>query len=309
MEAISYKRNRWLAALLSFLSFGLGQIYNGQARRAGNILFFLFALAALTRSHFVIWGGEYMLALLLLSLVLLWLWSIADSFREASTERPKYRYNRWYYYLAYYFLMPASFALLAMVFRKVGTADYYRIPAMSMAPTVWDGDYITINKMAFRFHKPKAGDVAVFRFPKDQAISFIKRVVAVPGDEVKIIDKILYVNGKGMNIAFIEDPSVMESLGPKEESLKLRLFREDLNGTEHMLAYEAGTMVNSTYGPVTVPPGQYFVLGDNRDRSSDSRIWGFVPEENFVGKASFVYFSRDPQTGKLRSGRIGKKIN
>jgi signal peptidase I len=138
---------------------------------------------------------------------------------------------------------------------------------------------------------PARGDVIVFRYPKDESINYIKRVVGLPGDVIQIRDKVLYINGKEVKIERFTDPSLEAGIENDDERRVLALYRENLDGVVHPVLYNMNSLLNSDYGPVEVPPGELLALGDNRDRSSDSRIWGFVPLENIKGKAMFVWLN------------------
>ena len=169
----------------------------------------------------------------------------------------------------------------------------FKIPSGSMEPTLEIGDHILVNKFIFGvkipftswnllpLQKPKQGDVVVFIYPNDRDKDFIKRVAAVEGDTVQIINKKLHVNG-----APVPDPhAVFKETGP----------------------LAAAIQKGDNFGPVRVPPEKIFVLGDNRDRSLDSRFWGFVPVEDVRGKAFIIYWSWDGQ-GDIPLYRLDQKV-
>lgn len=143
------------------------------------------------------------------------------------------------------------------VFIIIFIAQSFLVQGSSMLPTFDDGERLLVDKLSYRFRDPSHGEVIVFQYPADRQRRFIKRIVGVPGDEIRIRDWTVYVNGQ-----------------PLEED-----------------AYTLGPTY-STFGPVTVPEGTYFVLGDNRNRSEDSRNphVGFVPRDHIVGRALFVYW-------------------
>jgi len=181
-------------------------------------------------------------------------------------------------------------------------AEPFRIPSESMMPTLLVGDFILVNKFTYGIrlpvinkkiiplNEPKRGDIIVFRYPKDPSIDYIKRVVGIPGDKIVYENKKLYVNG---------EPAVQVPLGTYEGVG----FGEDMTGAQHFLENLAGvnhsvlTVENavSNEGTYVIPDGHYFAMGDNRDRSGDSRYWGMVPEENLVGKAFFIWMNWDLQ--------------
>lgn len=206
---------------------------------------------------------------------------------------------------------PVIFAVLLL---RSFIVEPFRIPSGSMIPTLQIGDFILVNKFSYGlrmpvFHskffaldEPKRGDVAVFRFPRDPSKDFIKRVIGLPGDEIGYRGKRLFVNRQVVDIQPVGDysgPGVRPELQPQQ-------LTEDLTGVEHdILIYP---VIRSEDFRITVPEGYYFMMGDNRDGSDDSRSWGFVPERNLVGKAFFVWMSWDSAAGGPAWDRIGAKI-
>ena len=168
------------------------------------------------------------------------------------------------------YLETAVIALAAALLLRLFVVSAYRVNSSSMEDTLFAGDYIFVNKLAYEYGTdPKPGDIIVFKYPNNPKKDFIKRVVAVPGDEVQVADKIVYVNREVAPIP-IHSKNTDKRIIPGELS-----FRDN-------------------FGPYIVPENQYFVLGDNRDDSHDSRFWGCVPRENIRGKAVFVYWSWTP---------------
>ncbi len=173
----------------------------------------------------------------------------------------------------------------------------FRIPSGSMIPTLLVGDFILVNKFSYGVRlpitntkildtgSPERGDVAVFRFPDNPRLDYIKRVVGLPGDEVQYVDRTFIVNGEPMATEGSEP-----YISPVDELLvRGAVARNEQLGDEphRILEYPAETAKRS--GTFMVPEGHYFMVGDNRDRSNDGRFWGFVPEENLVGKARFIW--------------------
>lgn len=187
-----------------------------------------------------------------------------------------------------------AFALAIILALTIRTfvVQAFKIPSGSMIPTLSIGDHILVNKFVYgikmpltdwvmvTFSQPQRGDVIVFKYPEDESKDFIKRVVGVPGDKVEVRNKSVYVNGALADTAHTQhtDPSVQDN-------------RRD------------------NFGPVTVPPGSYFVMGDNRDQSLDSRFWGFVKQNKIRGKAFLVYWSWDGADTWVRWSRIGRIIH
>jgi signal peptidase I len=168
--------------------------------------------------------------------------------------------------------------VIALIVRTL-LLQAFRIPSSSMENTLLIGDHIFVNKFIYGYHipftkgrtmqitHPKLGDIVVFVYPEDKSKDFIKRIIGTPGDTVEIRNKVVYVNGKPI----------------KEE------YTRFADGAE----IDTFARQRDNLPPITVPPGKYFALGDNRDRSYDSRFWGFVEEDALIGKAIFIYFSID----------------
>ena len=188
----------------------------------------------------------------------------------------------------------------------------FRIPSGSMIPTLVVGDFILVNKYTYGIRlpvinyklvelgAPERGDVVVFRYPLDPATPFIKRIVGLPGDHVEYRDKRLFVNGREVPR---EPAGTYVGVRSSVQHTGAQVYREDLGDIEHDILITPGA--RSLNGAFDVPEGHYFVLGDNRDNSRDSRFWGFVPDENLVGRAFFIWFNWD---GGPDFGRIGDTI-
>lgn len=167
-------------------------------------------------------------------------------------------------------------ALIAFFVRSF-VVQAFKIPSSSMEPTLLVGDHLLVNRLSyalkvpftdvviFRIGSPERGDVIVFRYPVDRSKDFIKRVIAKEGDTVEIKDKVVYVNGTRVDY-------------PQAQYLEPNIIPGFLSQRDNI-------------GPLTVPKDSYFVMGDNRDRSLDSRFWGFVRYDDLVGKALIIYFS------------------
>jgi signal peptidase I len=189
----------------------------------------------------------------------------------------------------------------------------FKIPSGSMIPTLLVGDFILVNKFTYGIrlpvinkkiidiNAPQRGDVMVFRYPDDPSLDYIKRVVGIPGDKVSYQNKQLSINGKPL-----EKQRIGDYLHP-ERLYYSRQFVEKTDGVEYRVLndqdapafishasqfpYRANCFYNSSGVSCTVPEGHYFMMGDNRDNSEDSRFWGFVPDENIVGKAFFIWLN------------------
>lgn len=195
----------------------------------------------------------------------------------------------------------------------------FRIPSGSMMPTLLIGDFILVNKFTYGIRlpvlnkvvidggSPQRGDVVVFRYPKDPTTPFIKRVIGVPGDLVVYRDKRLFINGTPMEY---NDAGVYQDQASGRDSSGYRILNEQLGDVDHSILVAPRPDMGLTGDfRVRVPADSYFVLGDNRDQSKDSRFWGFVPDENLIGKAFYVWFSFDwARKGWLGWDRIGNPV-
>lgn len=202
-----------------------------------------------------------------------------------------------------------AIAIFIVMFLRSSIIEPYKIPSGSMIPTLFIGDHIFVNKFAYGFkvpfteffldkpmfmtkqQLPTRGDVIVFRYPRDESINYIKRVIGLPGDRIAIREKVLYINDKPVEIEGLNNPGLEAGIESEDDKRVLSLFTEKLPGSPHAVLYNMNSLLNSDYGPVEVPEGKLLALGDNRDRSSDSRIWGFVPIDNIKGKAMFVWLN------------------
>jgi signal peptidase I len=232
-------------------------------------------------------------------------------------------------------------ALVVLVLRSF-VFEPFRIPSDSMMPTLEDGDFILVNKFSYGLRlpvtnakilsigEPQRGDVVVFRYPPDPAINYIKRLVGLPGDHVRIESDRIFVNGEA--VEFTEQGLYSDGCYDG-----MQLAEERLGERRHQVLYcqTAGDIVTPPLpncgrglergyvcpadripGPergdmeIDVPAGQYLMIGDNRDNSADSRYWGFVPEANLVGNAKRIWFNWDLQrSGGPAWSRIGKRID
>jgi len=210
--------------------------------------------------------------------------------------------------------------LIVLLFRSF-LAEPFKIPSGSMMPTLLVGDFILVNKFAYGLRlpvlgtklvsigEPKRGDVFVFRYPnpehdpRKEGLDYIKRVIGLPGDEITYRNKTLYVNGKE-----VPQADVGPFVGSGNEARRMagaEIHEEMLPEVEHQIL-QSSMLLPGREGSWRVPAGQYFAMGDNRDNSEDSRYWGFVPEQNVIGKAFVIWMNWD---GGIDFKRIGSLIN
>ena len=189
----------------------------------------------------------------------------------------------------------------------------FRIPSGSLEPTLLVGDFVAVNKFAYGFRlpvwekkiiaiaTPKTGEIAVFRWPPDPSFDYIKRVIGVPGDKIAYRNKVLTINGQEMTQTFL-GYTTDESSGKA-----VAKYRENLKGIEHEIYVQPD--VTGVDFEVEVPKGHYFMMGDNRDDSADSRFWGFVSDEYLRSKAFLVWMSWDGKKDMIRWSKLGHVIH
>ena len=200
-------------------------------------------------------------------------------------------------------------AVIAILVRSFVVAPF-KIPSSSMVPTLEVGDYIFVLRypyglrvpftdLQFFAHPPKRGDVAVFDYPEDRSKDYIKRIIGLPGDTIVYQDNKLSINGKEMPL-FPEGRRTY-FLADGEADVSMR-YSEQLGDVKHAVLRKQRTIRDGTW---KVPEGMFFVLGDNRNNSRDSRFWGYVPQSFLVGHAAIVWWSWDAHAGKVRWDRLG----
>ena len=211
--------------------------------------------------------------------------------------------------------------ILVVFFVRSFIVEPFKIPSGSMMPTLLAGDYILVNKFTyglrvpilnntfFEVNHPSRGDVFVFHFPPEPSIDYIKRVVGLPGDKIRYQNKQLTINGKLLDV---QDVGNYEYVLPGLNNMTAKEYREQLGSVNHSILihdvvgnYDADAIGEKFANDeeITVPAGHYLAMGDNRDNSSDSRVWGFVPEQNLVGKAFYIWMNFD------QGSRIGTVIH
>lgn len=217
--------------------------------------------------------------------------------------------------------------IIMVFFIRVTTVEAFRIPTGSMENTLLVGDFLLVNKFVYGIRTPdwigipftdigfsipstrlpapskvEPGDIVVFKYPLDPTLNYIKRCIAGPGQTLEIRERQVYIDGVAM-----ENPPGSQFTSPYP-------IRAGL-GERGIFSPQGSAWNHDNYGPITIPAGHYFMMGDNRDNSADSRYWGFLPEEDIVGKALIIYFSWDKNQGiskfykSIRFDRIGDWIS
>jgi signal peptidase I len=198
---------------------------------------------------------------------------------------------------------PVAFVVLMCCFRSAW-ADWVTVPTGSMNPTILEGDRVFVDKHAYGLRvpftlihltygaDPARGEIAVFDSPRD-GTSLVKRVIGIPGDTVELSDETLFVNGRRASYV-AGDSAKIRSLLAATAAQDPRVLLEQGFGPDHDILLLPARTGQASFGPITVPDGTYLMLGDNRDNSADSRYFGFVPRRNFVGRATRVVASFNP---------------
>lgn len=217
------------------------------------------------------------------------------------------------------------YAILIAILIRTIWFEPFKIPSGSMYPTLYVGDYLFVSKYTYGYSKhslpwsmplfegrvwqdePQRGDVVVFKFPQDNKTDFIKRVIGLPGDKIKLEKGRLYINGELIEREQVEDFAPRNEQGSVE---RYRQYIETLpNGVKHKVLEISDNEPNDNFRELEIPQGNYFMMGDNRDRSDDSRVnVGFVPVENLVGKARFLFFSHNQEEAWYKPWEWPKKI-
>ncbi len=197
------------------------------------------------------------------------------------------------------FITEWTINILILLFGTTTLVQAFIVPTPSMDTTVRVGDHLLVDKLSYAppgaisryllpYTEPKRGDIIVFRYPIDIQQNYVKRVIGVPGDHIKVVNKVVYLNGKGLVEPYTHHISP-----------ELEPYRDNFPSDPVGPVYDRARLMlqnNVVNGEVVVPPGFYFAMGDNRDNSLDSRYWGFVPRENIIGKPLVIFWSYDAPT-------------
>ncbi len=282
----------WLAGLLQVVTPGLGNLYSGRPLHGlilhltvqGIVLLLALALLRLP------WPVNFLLPVAVAIIVAVFV--IFDGVRCARTQLPEFplaRYNRWNVYIlvvAVFAIIVAPEQVLVGSPTRAFVMQTFAADTSSMAPAVLRGDHVVVDKSAYAFAQPKRGDVVFYRATEHPPMIFMKRIVGMPGETIEIRNRNVFINGKK-----IDEPYV-------------RFLRPSTDGR-----FLDRTFNGDSVAPRVIPADTYFVLGDNRDDSLDSRFIGPVQRRQFVGKAKTIYFSSDPVTHQTRWNRIGITVN
>lgn len=276
-------RKPWIAGLLSLIQPGLGQVYNGEIRKA----LFIYLLPILLIPGLILCLRSEFLRIFLASYALLgsvyYIFVFVDATRTAKRHENHYslkKYNKAIAYIGVYLIVAILSVSISTVV-KLNIIQAFRFPSASMEPTLLIGDHILVDRSQSE-RNPHRGDLIVFEYPVDPTKDFVKRVVAVGGDTVELRNKELIVNGK----------AVTEAYAVHKEANTI----------------PAGKDPRDNFGPQDIPANSFFVLGDNRDRSYDSRFWGVVSQDKVKGTVKTIYWSWNKEKFAVRWDRIGLKV-
>jgi len=275
-------RRPWIAAISSFAARGLGHVYAGEPTRGiiwfltEKILVVVFAVLVI-----VVEPSPVFLLLAVLGSFAYTILCAVDAARIAKKKNENYelaKYNRWFTYLGYFAVTSLLISSLMSTLIKSNIVEAFKIPSGAMIPTLLIGDHLLADKHIYKTSNPNRGDIIIFPYPEDPKRNFIKRLIAIEGDVVELRDGRLYLNGNEQAETYV-----------------------NMN--------DSGSITSrGNYGPFTVPSGMLFFLCDNRERSMDSRVYGFVQRSTIKGKALSLYWSWDSENHKVRWDRLGQVV-
>ncbi len=291
---------RWWIAVLLFVFAACGYLYAGRPiRYFASLLYFVVVLACL----FLLpgeWLSQPLVFLVSCGVVLAIAFAIIIDLIRLCRQQPDYQlrwYNRWWIYLICFLIGSVlSFAPDILGGSAAQSVRTFSIPSVSSAPTLRVGDYIVVNNQAFKDEGPSRGDVVVFTLPSQENVTWVKRIVGLPGDRVQLKNGELFINDTKMKRT---PAGTYERPGEPP----IPQFQEHLANGRSYLTLDIGQSVGDNTPAKTVPEGHYFLLGDNRDNSSDSRFpqIGMVPGANIFGLVTGIIYADD-------LSRIGNRI-
>jgi signal peptidase I len=294
--SLNRKRRPWVAALATLVQPGLGHLYAGTPARAGAAVLISFAALPLWGVCLLLFTPRPDLALVVSLLILsITIWLALDAARSAKRQPAEYMlrpYNRWHIYAAWVLMVGALLGYFPRNMTRKYLVQAFRVPSGSMEPSLLIGDLIFVSRWR-PTKNVRHGSMVVFNSVEEPGLKVIKRVVGMPGDTIAMRGGNLHRNG----VAVTEPYAVHREPTRHEDPLQRSKMRD------WQISHLVGDPLISSYapdlqdwGPVVVPPDSLLLLGDNRDRSYDSRYYGFVPLHAVVGKPTFVYYSYDPSS-------------
>jgi len=275
-------RSPWLAGLLTLCVIGLGQVYNGEFRQ--GVKYYLGSLGLSMVTAFLVLFLPFPMNLLSLVLGFIYfIYIFLVSWKAAKSRKMNYilkPYNKSYIYIFLIFSCWYIVNPLFSQFTKDNIVHAYRVVATSMSPTILDGDHILVNELIYKLSMPHRLDVIVLKYPKNESQYFIKRIIGLPGETIQIHKKQCYINGKPFREQYVVHAGNNTGSYPELDN----------------------------FGPFRIPAGSFFVMGDNRDWSMDSRTFGPVRQKKILGRAFMIYWPGS-SNGHPVWPRLGKKIH
>ena len=267
---IGNPRNPWMAGVLTFFFPGLGHVYCGDWLK-GIKVYPSYWIMVLCGIGFLVWTPIPHVNILLF--ILIWgstnVYFIKDAIHAARKANDPFElrwFNRWYMYILMILVVGTGQALVNDYFIKRHVFQSYKISINSMAPTLLIGDHVTTDKLVYQFKDPSRGDIVVFKYPNDETKNFLKRIIGMPGETIQVKNKIVYINGEPLD----------------DQNYTQRIDQTIFDGTK---------TPRDNFGPAVIPEQSYFVLGDSRDQSLDSRFFGSIKREKINGKVKVIYLS------------------
>ena len=284
-------RSPLVAVILSLSATGLGQIYCGRIVRGlvmflGSLLFapMILGAALLPPATIVLVG----LIFALLAVLGVYVYAVVDAFHLARRSGDHFQpmdYNRPLVY-ALFVLVGLTYAAGGLYFIRSSVFEAFEIPTASEAPTLLPRDRVLVNKTTYQRRFVRRADEVVFRVSSEPGLTWVKRVIALPGDTVEVKDNKVFVNGQQLS----REPVLRASLGTAAEEIKGELFEETNSSRRYRILFSADTKPLPDYPQAKVPDGACFVLGDNRNNSRDSRTMGFVAFGDVIGDVQYRYW-------------------
>ncbi|MEE9552819.1 MAG: signal peptidase I [candidate division Zixibacteria bacterium] len=290
-EQEPYRRRVWVSVVLSFVGYGLPLIYCGYLR-AGILVeigyfvlcFILDATLALVPSF----ATSFIVVLLSIAVLVVFLVFIVRLTRDTNLKNVP-RLNRVWMWILSVFILSTALFLLEDIFNNKYFIEAYKIPSTAMAKNLLVGDYLMASK-GIDTDDLQRGDIIIFKYPKDPEQNYIKRLIGKADDRIRIDNKQVYLNGEKLDEPYTQH--IDTCIYPYKEKRS-----------------KWGFHIRDSMPEIIIPEGKLFVMGDNRDNSSDSRFFGFVDEELVIGKAMFIHFSWDSENNRVRWDRIGMRLD
>lgn len=293
------RRKAWLAAFLSAIIPGIGQFYNRQVAKGLGMMVLMFAAGALEAFYTPLFIAFFFVEVLAVK-------DAYDSAEKVNGSSGKFFEHKMTIVLIILIMLGLESMPIGPVI-KSNFVEAFKVPAGSMYPTLIIGDHFLIGKSHLFYQSPRRGDIVVFPYPQYPTKNFVKRVIGIGGDKVQIISGELYINDQLISSKKLDG----QEAGNEQSSNAIGppiIYEEKIDNAAHLVQYLRDKSATNA-GPWQVPQDSVFVMGDNRDNSQDSRVWGPVPSSTIYGKALKIYWSWDRGELKVRWERIGEVLH